>query len=208
MKVKIALLFEKYIAHPFHRERDLVINITKASGYNRVRSESKRKAVLQAELEKRGLTAGQYEELVERANAPFFFTSVNNHKEVIIPARNVESFLTHVAHVAPRNVCPLQPQIVRTAIQCQPPGLLTGKAEADGTFGRFVKLEESNQRSYQENPYISDFTARGILVIDEAMIKPDDVRRMLEAGGRNPGMGAARSQNYGRFSVVQFEDAG
>ena len=67
-----------------------------------------------------------------------------------------------------------------------------------------MKLEESNQRSWQTNPYIVDFQATGEMFCDTTMLKTDDLRRMIDWGGKVVGIGAARSQGYGRFEVIEW----
>ena len=202
MKIDFVLHFgfPGYIAHPMTEQRNTIINIAKASGLNRQKSDAKRAAVLEAQIKKLGMTQERYLEIERIANLSFVY----HDGEIIIPARNVGAFLSHVCHTAPRNVCPISYQLVRTAVVVTRPGLRTGKKEPDGEFGRFVKLEESNQRSWQTNPYIADFRATGEMFCDTTMLKIDDLRRMIEWGGKVVGIGAARSQGYGRCEVIEW----
>jgi len=181
--------------------RSEVISIQKASGFNRVRSGAKRKQTLAAELEKRGMSEADYAALTEKANAQFFTLDGT----VYIPSRNFQSFLAHVAHVAPKAVA-ADYQIIRTAVQVREPGLVTDRTVADAkVFGRYVKLEGSNERSWQENSYIEDATATGTLDLDETMLSPKDLRQMIEWGAKYLGIGAAPSQGFGRFAITKFE---
>jgi hypothetical protein len=201
MEIKVELKFKSYIAHPMTRERSQVISIQKVSGVNRVRSEENRKQTLAAELEKRGMSEADYAVLQQKANAQFFTTGDG---EVYIPGRNFQSFLCHIAHVAPKAVRVINYQVVRTAVQCS--DLLTGKTEADAKlFGRYVRLEESNERSWQENQFIEDFVASGTISLDETMVAPKDLRSMIEYGAKYLGIGAARSQAFGRFTIQKWE---
>jgi len=203
MTINLEIRLKSYIAHPMTRERSEVISIQKASGLNRVRSSARRKQTLAAELEKRGMSEADYAALTEKANAQFFTLDGGI---VYIPSRNFQSFLAHVAHVAPRAVAQADYQIIRTAVQVREPGLVTDRTVADAkVFGRYVKLEESNERSWQENSYIEEATATGTLDLDETMLSPKDLRQMIEWGAKYLGIGAARSQGFGRFAITKFE---
>jgi hypothetical protein len=101
MTINLEIRLKSYIAHPMTRERSEVISIQKASGFNRVRSQAKRKQTLAAELEKRGMSEADYAALTAKANAQFFSLDGGT---VYIPSRNFQSFLAHVAHVAPKAV--------------------------------------------------------------------------------------------------------
>jgi hypothetical protein len=202
MTINLEIRLKSYIAHPMTRERSELISIQKASGFNRARSQAKRKQALAAELEKRGMSEADYTSLTEKANAQFFTLDGT----VYIPSRNFQSFLAHVAHVAPKAVAAADYQIIRTAVQVQEPGLVTDRTVADAkVFGRYVKLEASNERSWQENSYIEDATATGTLDLDETMLSPKDLRQMIEWGAKYLGIGAARSQGFGRFAITKFE---
>jgi hypothetical protein len=202
MKVQISLKFNGrgYIANPFWSEISQLIEIQKKSGFNRAKNDDKRRKTLLAYLEKVGLSEAQYAELQSRA-ARRFYTNANG--EIVIPEDKFLAFLRSVAHEAPSSVRALAPSQVNTAISAT--DLQTGKKQADGVFSRFVKNEETNERRRQEDPYISEFTARGLLTIDESTVSPEALRGMVEWGGKYKGIGAARPLGYGRFQVVQFE---
>jgi len=69
-----------------------------------------------------------------------------------------------------------------------------------------VKLEKSNQRSWQENWFIDNFEAQGVFQVDERMVTVEKLRSMVEWGGIFVGIGASRGQDYGRFELVKFEE--
>jgi hypothetical protein len=199
------------------QEKSTVINILKKSGYNRARGENKRKQVLDAELKKLGLSQEQYDDLVAKSNRPFVTLEGG---EILIVAHNVGAFLANTAHKAPKNICGLEARMVRTAVHVRRPGFTTGKhlgdveAIVDGkrtlgdakVWGRFVKLEKSNQRSWQENWFIDNFEAQGVFQVDERMVTVEKLRSMVEWGGIFVGIGASRGQDYGRFELVKFEE--
>lgn len=203
MTINVSLKFESYIAHPFWSAQKQLIDIQKRSGMNMARGEAKRKAALAAELEKRGLSEKDYERLIEASAIPFHKLKTG---EIYIPARNFESFISHVAQMCPRAMRAVPSQNAHSATRAVPPGLVTDRKEPDGEFTRFVKLDKSNERSLQTNPYIEDFTAKGQLRLSDS-IRREDLLRMIEWGAREVGMGAARSQGYGRFTVTQFDAA-
>lgn len=201
MSLRLSLKFKNYIAHPFWPEQKQLIEIQKKSGMNMARGETKRAAALRAELEKRGLSEADYESIQKAAAKPFH---VSEAGWIYIPSRNVESFLAHVAQVCPRAMRGgLTAQNAHSSTVVVTPGLITQKRQPDGEFTRFVKLEMSNERSLQSNSYIEDFEAVGRLELADGLRK-EDIFRLMEWGGREIGMGASRSQGYGRFSVEQL----
>jgi hypothetical protein len=95
---------------------------------------------------------------------------------------------------------------VHAAVRIADCKLLTGKTLKDSKlFIRPVKLEGSNQRTESRSPYIQDFTASGTLLVDEFYISCDELKRLLETGGRAAGIGSARIMGFGRFTVSQWE---
>lgn len=190
-----------YIAHPFWTEQTTAINIQKKSGMNLARGEAKRKAALKAELDKQGISESEYEALLVASARPFHVTEDGY---IYIPSRNVESFIAHVAQLAPRAMRAVQAANAHSHTRVTLPGLVTPRTKPDGTFTRFVKLEMSNQRSLQSNDYIEKFVAKGTMVLSDS-VKLEDLKRLFLWGGEEIGIGAARSQGYGRFTVKKFE---
>lgn len=206
-RVRIGLQFIKkgYIAQPFWTELKTIISIQKTSGFNRLKAEQKRRQALTAELEKREMTMEQYDAIVARSKRPFYRVDDSETGEILIPGDNFQAYLANIAHRAPRAVAKMDPQSCRVAVEVEDPGLLTGKKEPDGIYTRFVKNEESNERMLAESPYIKDFIARGTIIVNTEMIAVDDLRRMIEYGGRWIGIGAARPMGYGRFLVSSWD---
>jgi hypothetical protein len=202
--VDISLLFDKkgFIAHPFTAAQKTLISIQKTSGFNRAKSEQKRTQALTAELQKRGLTMEDYEKLQKQATMPFYKTDAG---EIYIPGEKFQAFLANTVQVAPRAVAKINAEDCYVAVELDAPGLLTGKKEPDGVFSRFVKNEESNERMLAENPFITNFTARGRLTVNEDMVKADDLKRLIEYGGTWVGLGAARKPGFGRFTLMQWD---
>jgi hypothetical protein len=91
-------------------------------------------------------------------------------------------------------------------IRVQGGHLATGKQAADGSFDRFVKNQESNQRQWASSPYIRDFAATGRLQVDPEVIEPEKLKKLIEWGGKWIGIGSARPQGYGRFQVARWEE--
>jgi len=203
VQLEIEMQFGKrgYIAQPFWPEMKTVISIQKSSGYNRVKSDKRRKAVLMTELERRGLTEQQYEELVEKSKRPFY-TAPDG--EIVIPPEKIYAFINNTAQMAKNVPSPERGQIF-VVLDIHGEGVYTGKTAPDGVFSRFVKLEESNERTLSESPYIHNFTGRMKASLDDAMYSPKDLKSLLEYGGRMVGIGAARPQGFGRFELTKFQ---
>jgi hypothetical protein len=204
MLIELNLQFGErgYIAHPFWHEQKQLISIQKVSGYNRVRSEQKRAQVLLAELEHRGLTLDQYNDLQLKAKRPFV---TDERGTIVIPADRFCSFLSNIACVAPRAVVAVPKEQAFVVVDVKSPGLTTGKQEATGIYSRFVKNEESNERMLAEDPFIGNFTAAGVLVVAEEMVNPEKLKEMIEYGGKYVGIGSARAKGYGRFKISKWK---
>ncbi len=199
--ISMTLHFDSYIAHPFWPEQKTLIEIQKKSGMNMTRGEARRAAALKAELDKRGLTTADYEALQAASARPFHQTEKG---QIYIPARNFESYIAHCSQVAPKALRAVTPANAHSSTKVRLPGLVTKKTAPDGEFTRFVKLEMSNERSLQSNPYIQDFDAVGVLELSDG-IKAPELLRLIEWGSQEIGFGAARSQGYGRFRVIRFD---
>ena len=85
----------------------------------------------------------------------------------------------------------------------------TELAEKSGDFSRFVKLEGSNQRSYQSNEFIGKylddgepFEAVGVIACDPK--QEETVRSLLKSVLKNVGIGAARKMGFGRGQVQRW----
>lgn len=206
-RIDIALSFTDsgYIGKPFWPETNTIINILK--DVHPKLGDAKKKAALAAACEKRGITVEEYDELVERSKNPFY-TLNGRGGEIVIPERIFQSFLNNTCQEAPKVIPKIAAKgLTFIGVKIEDGHLRTGKTEKDAKlFSRFVKNQESNQRMWSEDPYIIDFQATGILRVDEEIIKGDDLKKLVEYGGRLYGIGTARPQGYGRFTVVRWEN--
>jgi hypothetical protein len=208
--VNVSLLFSKYIGLPFWPERHFLINVGKEV-HPKLGPEKKRQA-LAAALEKMGKTMDDYERAQVRAERPFYTINDKNPNlgdgEIIIPARHILSFLNNASQEAPRVVPSIKSKgLTFVGIGFRGvEGLTTGLTKSDAKmFSRFVKMEESNQRTFSESPYIENFTASGVLRVDEEIISPQDLLKLFQWGGKLIGIGSARPQGYGRFQVSRWD---
>ena len=208
-RIEVALHFTSYIGLPFWPERNFLINISKEV-HPKLQGEKRQRAI-NASLEKAGKTTEDYERAQIRAARPFYTINDKNPDlgdgEILIPTRHFLSFLNHTSQTAPRAVPRISDKgLTFIAIKFNGvPGLKTGKTIRDAeVFGRFVKLAESNQRTWSESQYISEFNAEGTFHLDEEIIKANDLQKLIEYGGKYVGIGSARPQGYGRFTVTRF----
>jgi hypothetical protein len=200
MRIHVALRFDKgYIGHPYWPEREQVISIRKSSGVDRARSEAKRTATLNAWLTAHDMTREAYEQLVARANRPFY-TAADG--EIVIPAHQLHGCMGATAAVAPAAVRLAKPEQIRTFIEWQ--DLETGKHKADGQYSRFVRNPLTNQRRLEVNDYIEDFLATGTLWLT-AEDREKRAREFIAFGGREIGLGAARKMGWGRFVLEDWQ---
>jgi hypothetical protein len=183
--VDVSLQFDKYIAQPYWPERNLLINV--ARQLHPKWNESKREQGIAAALEKLGKTRQEYNRALIRAVRAFYTIKDQNPDlgdgEIIIPARQFLSFLNHASMKCPKHI----PKIAEKGLTFRGirsigvEGFTTGKTKADAeVFSRFVKLEESNQRTLSGSPYIADFKARGTIQVREDVIFPDKLRTLVE----------------------------
>lgn len=205
MLVHVSLELKNYIAHPFWPERNRCIEIEKKSGVNRQKSEEKRVAALKAECTRQGVTYEQYLELREKAADQWY----RRDGKIIIPRHQIAGSLVQTIASSPKALRgPFDKDNFRALVAIG--DFTTERTKADGVFGRFVKLEGSNQRSWQENEFIgqyldagSPFTAEGTIdVIDHRQV--DTVKALLEAVVDRVGIGAARKMGFGRGKVLTW----
>jgi len=141
--------------------------------------------------------------VLQRGNRPFYTISDSDDGSAEI----IKAFIRNVMDVTPKAMHGnmQSPGDVHGAVRLATGHLLTSKTSADAKmFSRFVKLEGSNQRTFSESPYINDFTARGVILVDEYYIKGDEMLRLMETGGRAVGIGSARLMGFGRFTVSNW----
>jgi hypothetical protein len=210
--VRIALTFgeegQGYIGLPYWPELATLINIGKEI-HPKLKG-AKREQALQAELDKRGLTKADYDRLVLRSQRKFYTADDNDlgAGEIVIPRHVLTGMMVQTVKRAPKNAVPqINTGLLHVAFQLKDGWLTTGKTKNDAKiFSRFVKNEQSNQRRYEQTPYIYDFVATGTALIDESLVSADDLFRVFEFGGRYVGVGSARDQGYGRFLVNAWDN--
>ncbi|MGH2610212.1 MAG: hypothetical protein ACRDHF_14115 [Tepidiformaceae bacterium] len=207
MLIQVTLHFAKgYIAHPYWPEREKLINIQKASGTNRARSEDKRKKSLDAYLSTHSLTMDDYRLLEQRAARPFY--TFDGSDEIVVSAHQLHGMIGQGADMAPSAVRLARPEQIRTLIQCS--DFRTGKTKPDGVWERFVPVKSgtgqtlSNQRGLRSDPYISNVTASGSIRLASEDTEPR-ARQFIAWAGQEIGVGAARKLGWGRFVITGWE---
>ena len=201
---------EKFSSHPYWPEREELINIQKASGVNRARTEAKREQVLGEYLRRNGLTREEYQEL-ERLAARQWYRSASD--EIIIPAHQLYGCFIESARNISASQRPCDPDGLRHLLRISPEWR-TGKKKADGVFKRLVMPKSgsgqplSNQRGLRSNEYIEDFSVTGTLswYMDD-IHHADELPDFLGWAGQRIGVGACRKMGFGRFLVKAFDVA-
>jgi hypothetical protein len=207
LTIRVELKIASYIAHPFWPETNSRIEIEKKSGVNRQRSDDKRIDALKAECSKQGITYDRYLELVELSKRQFY---TRDDGAIYIPRHQLAGGFVQVIGGSPKA---LRGRFTKDSFRAlvQVGDFDTGRTERSGVFARFVKLEGSNQRSWQENDYIGQyldegepFVASGVLGLTDAKDE-DTVKVLMESLVANVGIGAARKMGFGRGVIESWE---
>lgn len=207
--VRVSLTFGElgYAGLPYWPELATLIDIGKEI-HPKLKG-AKRAQAMEAELNKRGLTQADYDRLVLRSQRKFYYDndSDDGSGNIIIPRHVLSAMMVQTVKRAPKNAVPqVSTGLIHVAFQLKDSWLATGKTKADAKlFQRFVKNQESNQRRWDETPYISNFSATGTALIEESLVSADDLLRIFEFGGRHVGVGSCREQGYGRFLVNAWD---
>jgi hypothetical protein len=206
MLIAITLEMVNYIAHPFWPARNVCIEIEKKSGVNRQRSDDKRQAALKAECEKQGYTYEQYLEFRKQAADQWY----RANGKIIIPRHQLSGAFVQTVGCSPKALRgPFDRDNFRALVQIG--DFVTDRTQADGVFSRFVKLEGSNQRSFQENEYIGSYLDKGKPFTATGTIGTPDgkqaniLRMLLERAVGVIGIGAARKMEFGRGRIVTWK---
>lgn len=205
-RIQVAFKFSEpgYIGLPYWPAKNMLINIMK--DVHAKLGEAKKQAAINASCEKRGVTPEQYTQLLIDADRPFY-TKNGIGSEIVIPERIFQSFLNHASMIAPKAVPRISSKgLTFIGVKVIDKQFTTGKTKADGSFDRFVKNDESNQRQWSSSQYIANFTAQGVLSVDPEVIQVDELRKLTEWGGKWVGLGSARPQGYGRFAVAEWKE--
>ena len=208
-EIYVTLKIASYIAHPFWPARNRVIEIEKKSGVNRQKSEEKRQAALKAECERQGFTLAQYEQFKRDAAEQWYRKPQAPTGKIMIPRHQIAGGLVQAIGGAPKALRgPFDRDNFRALVQIG--DFETELTAASGVFGRFVKLDGSNQRSWQENEYIGryldngdQFDACGVITCPDKQI--ETVKSLLTAVVETVGIGAARKMGFGRGVVMSWE---
>lgn len=204
LTLRCELKFESYIAHPYWPERETVIRIVTDSGMNRQKSDDKRIMALKGELEKRGLSIAQFEEIKRRANRQWYRANDADDGEIIIPRHQLAGCLVQTVGTTPKAVRgKYEKDSFRHEVRLS--DFLTGKLAADEVFRRYVRLNPNVPRSLQENDVIRDFTAAGTVTL-AADAKIEELKRLIGHAVRNTGVGAARKMGFGRAEIALLEE--
>jgi hypothetical protein len=204
--IKIILCLNNYIAHPFWPARNTCIEVEKKSGVNRQKSDEKRLAALKAECSRQGLTYEQYLDLRKQASEQWYRNGVG---VIYIPRHQISGALVQTIGTAPKA---LRGQFDRDNFRAlvQIGDFTTDRTAADGVFSRFVKLEGSNQRSWQENEFIGcyldkgePFEASGTIAVENEK-QAETVKALLAAVVEQVGIGAARKMGFGRGRIADW----
>jgi len=195
-----------YIAHPFWPARNTCIEVEKKSGVNRQKSDEKRVAALKAECSRQGITYERYLDLRQQAAEQWYRTPDGT---IYIPRHQLAGALVQCIGSAPKA---LRGQFDRDNFRAliHLGDFTTDRSKPDGMFSRFVKLEGSNQRSFQENEYIGcyldagePFEATGTIAVADAK-QAETVKALLTAAVELVGVGAARKMGFGRGRISSW----
>lgn len=198
-----------YVAHPYTPEQYQLIEITKLSGMNRTRATQNKNRALEEYLTQNNMTLDDFEKLKALAGRDFHQHPETN--EIFIPSDNFLSFIVATTHNIRSASRPCSPDQVRSRFFAS--DFMTGKFEKDHTWERFVTVTTgtgaklSNQRALRKNGEILGFTATGTISFDTDYVKPDVLKKAIEYGGINVGIGASRKMGKGRFVLDKFEEA-
>ncbi len=204
--IRVDLRFNNYIAHPFWPARNRVIEIEKKSGVNRQKSEEKRVAALKAECSRQGYTYEQYLQFKVDAAEQWYR---REDRAIYIPRHQLAGALVQMIGSAPKALRGgFDKDNFRALVQIG--DFVTNCKEASGVFGRFVKLDGTNQRSWQENEYIGryldtgePFMASGTIAVADQKAA-DTVKALLTAAVALVGVGAARKMGFGRGAIATW----
>lgn len=207
VELSVTIKMANYIAHPFWPAKNLCIDIEKTSGVNRQKSDDKRKAALEAECSKRGITYDDYQAARKEAARQWY---TNAAGKIIIPRHQMAGAIVQTIGGSPKALRGgFDKDNFRALVQMG--DFVTERETPDGVFGRFVSLEGSNQRSWQENEYIGryldsgePFVAKGMMVVLDK--KSEATAKALFAKAvEGTGVGAARRMGFGRGKVLSFK---
>ena len=198
-----------YIADPYLPALEELINIQKASGMNRARSEQKRQQALSDHLKRIGWDMDRYSALETEAHTPWYRQD-GDGSPIIIPSHQYYGCLIEACKNVSASLRPCDASNLRFVLQVS--DLVTERTAADGDYKRLVMPKSgtgqplSNQRALRVNPYIKDFDATGQVVFDEAQVSQqgDTLEEFLRWAGQFIGVGASRKMGCGRYTIGHY----
>jgi len=205
--------FENYIAHPYWPECDRVISIDLHSGVNRLKIEHKKLAALKGQCQKEGITLDAYDAMIESSKRQWYRVDDKDQTSpIIIPRHQLAGCLVETVGRTPKAIRgKYEKDSFRALVQLS--DFRTDRTDGDGVYARFVKLDGSTKRSWQENEFIggylgegSPFTATGTAAV-EPTAKVDDLKRLFAYAVEEIGLGASRKMGFGRGRVVELTEA-
>jgi hypothetical protein len=204
--VAMSLSFQEggYIAKPYWPEINSLIDIGK-DVHPKLGAAKKAQATVAA-CTKRDVSTEEYEAMLVKSQQPFYTVDGDRNSEIVIPARVIHSFINNASQVAPKAIAKVESKgLTFIGIVVEHGHLMTGMHESDSqVFARFVKMEDSNQRKWSEDRFIRNFLATGVFLVDDEIITPKNLFTLMEWGGKWIGIGSARPQGFGRFTVSSW----
>lgn len=206
-----------YIADPYWPERERVINIQKESGMNRARSSANARKALEEYLRANEMTLADYDALVALAERPFYTLDGGGPEDtIVIPRKQVTAMLVAACDTARAAFRPCPPEQVRVALRTSEWRTNCTVSEAQ-PWERFVVVSSgtgaklSNQRGLRRSLFIGadppddcqptkPVVATGTISINETMVRPETLAKLLEYAGESVGIGASRKMGWGRFT--------
>jgi hypothetical protein len=204
--IHVTLKMANYIADPFWPSRNACINIEKKSGVNRQKSEEKRVQALKAECNKQGITYERYLELKEDAKTQWYR---NKDGFIVIPRHHIAGTIVQTIGTAPKALRGIfSRDNLRALVQIG--DFATTLKDSDGVFARFVKLDGTNQRNWQENGFIGQyldmgqpFEAVGVIACqDDKQIQT--IKACFTQAIEDTGIGASRKMGFGRGKIISW----
>jgi hypothetical protein len=196
---EVTLRIDSYISEPYLPELSDLIDIQKKSGMNRARSEAKRDECLKAYLKREGISAKQYDNLVQMANRKWYMTQDGF---IYIPRHHLAGALVQTVGSSPAAVRgKFDVDSFRHYVRIS--DFLTNKKEKDEVFDRYVKNDLTNQRRRQVSEVIVNFDAVGKVEVHQKF-KVEEFTTLLSAALEDTGVGSCRKMGYGRGAVTKI----
>ena len=209
MLIDVVLEMRSYIAHPYWPETNACIEIEKKSGVNRQRSDDKRVTALKAECQKQGVTYEEYLRMKERSKKQWYS---RKNGCIFIPRHQIAGAIVQAIAGSPKALRgPFDQDNFRALVELG--DFETTEKKNTSVFARFVKLDGSNQRSWQENEFLGKYLDEGEPFLATGKIgvrdqkHADVVRALLTKVLEDVGIGASRKMGFGRGRIKSYKVA-